>query len=164
MNEIKNQMLNYNLASEQIDELFELDGILHIAIKSNPDTYLILDCWDDYVSWWIENKADDDCFMIEYDYNHEDGSSSVDRILDSSINVLNIPDFEEYVRHITGQKILKVQEEDWHVEIDLERLLHTYTIVKLYNRHKVPQDLLIAFDKVVNAHKYLSKYNSINLN
>lgn len=160
---IKSDMLSTNLAYARIDELFELDGIIHIGI-ANQDNYIALDCYDDYVIWWTENKADDEDFITDYDYHHEDGSSSKQKVLDPSIEVLNIPDFEEYVRYITGQKILKIEDQDWHVEIDLERLLHTYTIVKLYNRHKVPDDLLIAFDKVVYADKYLNKYNSINLN
>lgn len=157
-NQIKMDMLISRLAYQQIDELFQLDGVIHIGIKDR-ESYVVIDCYDDYCIWWNENKANPEDFITDYEFNPEDGSTSRSKVLEPSINVLNIPDFEEYIRHVTGLQILKIEDEDWHVEIDLQKLLHTITIVKLYNRHKVPQDLLISFDKVISAARKLERIN-----
>ncbi len=150
-NKIKSDMTSMNLAYEQIEDIMEIDQVIHLAIKSNQDAYITIDCYDDYIQWWIENKATDDCFIIDYDYDHEDGSCSREMILDTSLDVLNIPDFEEYVRHITGEQVLKMEFEDgFFMAVDLNKLRQDIGITGSYNRSRVADDLKKTFDQLIN--------------
>jgi len=148
---IKSDMTSLNLAYEQIDELFDIDQIIHIGVRSNTDAYLTIDCYDDYIEWWIDNKANEDCFIIDYDYEHSDGSCTTQQVLDTSIEVLNIPDFEEYVRHVTGEQVLKMEFEDgFYLAIDLNKLRQDVGITGSYNRSRVPDDIKKTFDQLIN--------------
>jgi hypothetical protein len=161
-NKIKSDITSLNLAYEQIEEILEIDGIIHIAVKSNQDAYVTIDCYQEYLQWWIENKATEDCFIIDYDYDHSDGSCSREQILDTSLDVINIPDFEEYVRHITGEDVLKMEFEDgFFMAVDLNKLRQDVGITASYNRSRVPNDLKKTFDQLINQIELINLVKNI---
>ena len=151
--QLKGLFLDLNLANETIVEVIDIDEMIHVGIVSHPDDYIVLDCHEDYIHWWTNNKATDDCFIIEEEYER-DGYTSKSRYLDTSIDIFTVEYFEEYVRHITGLQIMQFHvKADEFYNVDLVRVLTDLEFLKTVAGSHDPDDLIVNFQRIRTACK-----------
>ena len=126
------------IAKQTINDLFLAENLVHIATVENTDQYVVIDCHQEYFDWWIENKAEDDDFYNSYDYDHEDGGSSISKSLNPDIDIWNIKDFSEFVR-ATSEKYW-IKDNFYPLEVEMNALLDELAKFKLIDKSNLSAD------------------------